>query len=179
MIIKKENHEDLEDTYNFLKNKDLKTYIVEYADYFKEKSNKNNPDRQFKFGDIKIPAGVTVKKALKRIKGRLDKGSQYRHNLVLNHGFDTKFGSHLIRLLYEGIELLETGSLEFPLKEREYIMKVKLGEVSLEEVLDKAVGLENRVRRLKEKELVVPNKPNYDFVNNLLIEIIDNYFRRI
>lgn len=52
-------------------------------------------------------------------------------------GYDVKFGYHLLRLLYEGRELLQTGTLSFPIKGavREDIMRIRNGDVSYDELL--------------------------------------------
>jgi predicted nucleotidyltransferase len=51
--------------------------------------------------------------------------------------YDCKFGQHLLRLLHEGRELLETGKLTFPISGKAHtdIMRVRNEEVSYEELL--------------------------------------------
>lgn len=52
-------------------------------------------------------------------------------------GYDTKFGMHLLRLLHEGKELLETGTISFPIQNPELkdMMDVRNGLVSYENLL--------------------------------------------
>jgi hypothetical protein len=38
-----------------------------------------------------------------------------RPELVEKHGYDTKFAAHMVRLGYQGVELLETGRFTLPL----------------------------------------------------------------
>lgn len=52
-------------------------------------------------------------------------------------GYDCKFGYHIIRLLHEGRQLLETGKLTFPIEGsvKEDIMRIRNAEVPYEELL--------------------------------------------
>lgn len=59
-----------------------------------------------------------------------------RSNDGANKGMDTKSLSHALRVLYELEEILTTGAITFPLKEKDFILRVKLGKVSYEEVMD-------------------------------------------
>ncbi|AUR86325.1 putative nucleotidyltransferase [Vibrio phage 1.084.O._10N.261.49.F5] len=64
-----------------------------------------------------------------------------RSNEGLQKGLDTKSLSHAIRVLYQLKEMIETKDIKFPLKDREYIKQVKLGEVPLEQVMNKIDNL--------------------------------------
>jgi predicted nucleotidyltransferase len=65
-----------------------------------------------------------------------------RTELVDKHGYDTKFASHLIRLLSEGLQLLTEKALTFPLPNNNLIRDIKLGNYKLSWVLNKAQELE-------------------------------------
>lgn len=65
-----------------------------------------------------------------------------RPELVHTHGWDTKFGGHMIRVLLEGIELMLTGELVFPLARRDLILDIRAGNVSKEDGFELANGLE-------------------------------------
>ena len=57
-------------------------------------------------------------------------------------GYDLKFASHLFRLYYEGLQLLREGTLTFPLVENAFLLAVKRGDYTLEEILKKADEIE-------------------------------------
>lgn len=65
-------------------------------------------------------------------------GRTNRPDLVEAYGYDTKFAYHALRLGIEGVELMSTGNLHLPLSEtdRENLLSIRRGEVSLDEVLD-------------------------------------------
>jgi len=118
-------------------------------------------------GDICFEPGVYVKKARRRMKERLDKVTN-RVNLFTKYGFDTKFASHLIRLLYEGIEILETGKLEFPLKKAPLLMDIRAGKMKMHEVLQLADDMEAKVKNLKTKS-ELRDKPDYNKIEEFCV----------
>ncbi|GAB3749480.1 nucleotidyltransferase domain-containing protein [Nocardiopsis nanhaiensis] len=67
-----------------------------------------------------------------------------RPELVAQHGFDTKFAYHMVRLGLQGVELLETGRLTLPMPEpdRGWLLALRRGEHSRDEALDRARELE-------------------------------------
>lgn len=69
-----------------------------------------------------------------------------RTGLIKQHGYDTKFAMHAVRLGYQGVEYLETGRLTLPMAAgREYCMAVRLGQVALPEVVRILEDLERRI----------------------------------
>lgn len=73
-----------------------------------------------------------------------------RPELIEKYGYDTKFAGHMIRLGYQGIELLETGNITLPMpqRQREEVMAVRQGGWTMEGALEKAEKLENRINAL-------------------------------
>lgn len=69
-----------------------------------------------------------------------------RPELVRQHGFDTKYASHALRLSLQGVELMETGRLSLPIREedRDICLRVKKGMVGLGRVIE--LIKENRER---------------------------------
>ena len=73
-----------------------------------------------------------------------------RPELIEKYGWDVKYGSHALRLAYQGLEIAETGALTLPMpaEQREIVLSVKRGEVPRDEVSSWITDLETRVRRL-------------------------------
>jgi hypothetical protein len=80
-----------------------------------------------------------------------------RPELVHTHGYDTKYGGHIIRILGEGAQLMVTGELTFPLDPeiRETIRDIRAGRMSKEDCLDMA----DHMRRNLEDEIERANLP--------------------
>ncbi|ATN93496.1 thioredoxin [Pseudoalteromonas phage J2-1_QLiu-2017] len=76
-------------------------------------------------------------------------------------GIDGKSMSHALRSLYQAKELLETGRFTFPLKQREEIMEVKLGNRTTEEMLVVISDLYDEVMEMLENS-DLPEEPRYD-----------------
>lgn len=60
------------------------------------------------------------------------------------YGFDTKYAMHMLRLGYQGVELLTTGRLSLPMREpeRSFLLDVRRGRASEQVCLEKAGELE-------------------------------------
>lgn len=95
-----------------------------------------------------------------------------RPELIEAHGHDTKYAGHVIRLGYQGVEFLESGSLSLPMLEptRSYILAVRRGEVTLEEVKRRAQELEERLEQLLE-ETKLPREPDYAKANRFVASV--------
>lgn len=95
-----------------------------------------------------------------------------RPELVKEYGYDTKFAYHMLRLGFQGLELVTSGRIELPMNTYyvEYLKKVRAGEINLEEVLWQSHQLEDNLKR-EIASTSLPKVANYDRVNQLLIKI--------
>lgn len=107
----------------------------------------------------------------RKIEDRLNKAS-HRSDNMLKHGLDYKFMSHTVRLLYEGLELLKTGHITFPLNQRDLLMDIKLGKIDNTSIIELIETLEQEI---KDVTINLPDNPNIDGINNLLIDIYISY----
>ena len=73
-----------------------------------------------------------------------------RPELVAAFGWDVKYGSHALRLAYQGREVAFAGTLTLPLPEvqRSRVLAVKRGEVPRDEVAAEIVAVEAEIRGL-------------------------------
>lgn len=101
-----------------------------------------------------------------------------RPELVEAHGFDTKYAMHAMRLGFQGVEFLKTGRITLPMPkvERDYCYEVRTGQVKLGNVLATACNLEGAIRHLTTSG-PLPEKPNYDAVNEWLVEAYRYHWR--
>lgn len=85
-----------------------------------------------------------------RLLGERGQKKTNRPELEAAHGFDTKYAMHILRLGFQGVELLNYGRITFPLpeKERSFVFSVRKGEVPLQDVLTKAGDLERELKDL-------------------------------
>ncbi len=95
-----------------------------------------------------------------------------RPELEEKYGYDTKYAMHMLRLGYQGIELLTTGRIQFPMPEepREFLMQVRRGEINFQAAQTRAGELERELKDLKETSELQPH-PNREKIEEWMREI--------
>lgn len=99
-----------------------------------------------------------------------------RTELVEKYGYDTKFASHLIRLLMECHQILVEGTIILPLPQNNYIRDIKLGEYTLDDIFVKAEELEKLVD-LAYTTSTLQNRCNEEKINKLQINLLEYYWK--
>jgi uncharacterized protein len=128
-------------------------------------------------GDINIQANHFVKKARKYIKNRLNKFSHRGKNIIAKYSYDTKFAYHLIRLLLECEEFIDTGKVEFPLSYAGYLKEIKLGAYSLEELVAQSEKIERRIKtKTSGKNSTLKKLPDFNLINQFIIDIYKKFY---
>ncbi len=171
MTIRTDKHDDL---VKFMETFNGKTWLlIDYRDELKESGE------FFVVGDINIPRASTINAARDMVKKRYEMFSN-RKELISKHWFDSKFWSHLIRLLLEWKELIETWEIQFPLQYADIILDIKQWNWSLERLLEYADNLEKEIYAIVDSwKSPLPSKPRYDEVNNWLINTTYNNFYNV
>ncbi len=102
-----------------------------------------------------------------------------RPELVAEHGYDTKFAMHALRLGVQGIELLSTGRITLPVPEsdREYLRSIRRGEIPLYEVVAAIDNAEQKLISLRESSAVAA-EPDREWVNAWLHRSYLDHWRR-
>lgn len=82
-----------------------------------------------------------------RLLGLRGQRNVTRPELVNAYGFDTKYAGHIIRLGFQGEELLLTGSLTLPMRQeqRETVIAVRTGQFNLVQVSSMICAAEERL----------------------------------
>ncbi|OYN98908.1 putative nucleotidyltransferase [Propionibacteriaceae bacterium ES.041] len=85
-----------------------------------------------------------------RMLGQSKRNVPNRPELIARYGWDVKYGSHALRLAYQGREIAQTGHLTLPLAERQRqrVLAVKRGEVPRTEVSQEITRVSAEVRGL-------------------------------
>jgi uncharacterized protein len=84
---------------------------------------------------------------------------------------------HMLRLGYQGRELMETGRISLPMREdeRRRVFAVRKGEVEFNDVLTEIGELEQRLEDLLETS-PLPAAPDYDRVNAFLVDAYNRFW---
>ncbi|MCK5641628.1 MAG: hypothetical protein KAJ19_12570, partial [Gammaproteobacteria bacterium] len=84
-----------------------------------------------------------------------------------------KFGMHTIRIIAEGLMLIETGKLVYPFsgEHKANVMRIRNGEMDLEELL---AMHDTYAKRCEEalKTTALPKTPNFKYMNNYLVKTL-------
>lgn len=90
-----------------------------------------------------------------------------RFGLIEKFGYDTKFGMHLLRLAHQGLELAKTGKISLPMEDttRNYLLQVRAGDITLDEVLENSAYLEEAMKRAFDTS-ALPEHPDYAAIEN-------------
>jgi len=173
MLIKPKNYAELERGLEILENADDNMVMAEMKDVSPFKYE--GKGKHVQLGDISFEAGVYVKKARKMARRRLDNATS-RHVLFSKHGFDSKFGANLIQLLMEGIELMNTGRVQFPLAYAHDILDIKNGKYTADEVVEWSEGLAKNARIAYEKTSL-PAKPDAGKIEEFVIGEVSHFLQ--
>jgi hypothetical protein len=86
-------------------------------------------------------------------------------------GYDTKFAYHLIRLLFEGWQLLSTGRIIYPVRgpAKEQILKIRNREVCYEELLEMYEMWREKIMSVKS---TLPKKPDLEWADAYLVRVL-------
>ena len=143
-----------------IKNKILSGEFVEITEEFLTVNN-----RKFDWS-AKIGYVLDI---LKKIY--LNYGSRAR-DAKNNEGIDWKAISHAFRATYQVEEIVDTGNLKFPLKNSEYLKKIKSTELNFLEVSKK---LEDLIKTVSDKleNSSLPETPDTEFWNNFIVNIYE------
>jgi len=115
---------------------------------------------------------------LKRLNTRSALGSrtEKRMALIEKYQYDTKYALHVFRLLKTGIEILKEGVLRVKRPDASFLLDVRYGKYTIEEVNSLAEELIEEMRRV-EKTSKLPEKPDYHKVNKIVAEIVEDYLK--
>lgn len=83
-----------------------------------------------------FPFSGYMRQQYERLIGERGQKNVTRPELVEKFGYDTKYAGHVIRLGYQGIELLKTGKITLPMpkKERQTVINIRNGQYFLDKI---------------------------------------------
>jgi predicted nucleotidyltransferase len=107
-----------------------------------------------------------------RLLGERGQKKVNRPELEAKHGYDTKYAMHILRLGFQGVELMSTGRLTLPMaeKDRAFAYATRLGEVPLQDVLTRAGELERQIKDLL-LDAPIPAEPARDQIETWMISM--------
>ena len=93
---------------------------------------------------------------------------------VEKYGYDRKFAAHTIRLMGQGIQILEEGDLD-PRREKEKLKSIRRGEWTIEQIEKDFEGKEKYIEKLYTTSKL-PHSPDEDKVKDLLLKCLEHHY---
>ncbi len=94
-------------------------------------------------------------------------------------GYDTKYAMHCARLGFQGLELLRTGRLIFPIQGEpaEWLLAVRRGEVAFAEWWSRSLELDAELEALAEDDSI-PLEPDREAIEEWSVATHLEFWRR-
>jgi len=110
---------------------------------------------------------------LRQQRGRYERPERAGRSRGVREGRGPKYAAHMIRLGFQGVELLEYGQVTLPMPEhqREYVLEVRDGAVGRDEILHAARSMETRLEELASAPCALPREPDHAAISELLHDL--------
>ena len=151
VIVTPQVHHLLEDDYYEL---NINSLIDNKHVKIDELDNKGKLEKYLYVCGIQHQFNLELDKFIKRIEEKINKEYTSQRTIDAADGNDWKALSHAIRVLLEIKELLDTGNIQFPLKDKQFLLDIKLGKVEREYIENFSnQELSNILERVQKNEL--------------------------
>lgn len=107
---------------------------------------------------------------MKRLLGQKGQKNIHRAELEKEHGYDTKYAMHVIRLYGEAKELMENGRITLPRPNRDELIEIRKGRYSLLELQEIGRQLESEALAAQ-KSSPLPDKVDRDAISRLIADV--------
>lgn len=94
-----------------------------------------------------------------------------RAELEAHHGYDTKHGAHLIRLMRTGLEVLTTGKLLVRRPDADELLAIRRGAYSYDRLMEEAQSIEAQLDEAYQTS-PLPHAPDLEAIDRLLLELL-------
>lgn len=117
-----------------------------------------------------IPFVKYAAEQMQRLLGLRGQKNVNRDHLVDQFGYDTKYAMHIIRLLTEAKELMETGRISYPNISVEVLKDIRRGKYKLTEIHEMGEQLRAEALAAQEKSSL-PDKVDRAAISQLIAEV--------
>lgn len=96
--------------------------------------NKGKKEKYLYVCGVQHQFNLELKRFAQRLEEKINKEYTSQRTIDAADGNDWKALSHAIRVLLEIKELLDTGNIQFPLKDKDFLLDIKLGKVERKDI---------------------------------------------
>jgi len=112
---------------------------------------------------------------LSKMETKSPEAGSRRSASIEEHGYDTKFAYHLVRLLLEVEQILTTGDLDLQ-RNAEELKSIRRGEWTVQQVKDFFVAKEKGLEKVYEECDILPWGPREDEIKQLLLDCLEEHY---
>jgi hypothetical protein len=114
---------------------------------------------------------------MERLLGRKGQKNVHRAALEQEHGYDTKYAMHVIRLYLEAKEYMETGIITLPNPRVDLLVSIRRGKYGQFEI--EKMGQELEAEALTaQKKSVLPEAVDFSAVTKLVTDVYMDFWQR-
>lgn len=123
-----------------------------------------------------VPSTLSCAEALKVYHKPVQEAGKRAKDARDANGADWKALYHAARIVDQGITLFQHGFIEFPAKNREYLMKIRAGEVEMNAILD---AFDEKVAILDEigDNSPLAEAPDYEWIDSFVASVHEEIVR--
>ena len=118
----------------------------------------------------KLPYTASIKNARDIVQKLVDEYGQRALQAESQQGVDWKALSHAVRVGTQAIELLQTGSVTFPLPNAAHILAIKTGNLPYQDVSTEIEGLLEAVEAESARS-TLPSEPDYEWIADFVTHV--------
>lgn len=115
---------------------------------------------------------------LHKIQTKTNTQSEARQQNIQKYGYDVKFAYHVVRLLLECEQVLETGNLDLK-RDREIYKDIRNGNWTEQQIREFAESKEKRLNELYETSKAIPHSPDMKVLKQILLDCIEMFYGSI
>lgn len=120
----------------------------------------------------KFHSTITIKTLKDTMEKIYENYGKRAHLAELNNGIDHKAISHAFRAGFQMKEILEHGTITFPLKQAKFLIQVKTGKLDYESVLAPALNFLVDDVEVLSAASKLPKEIDKEYLNNFLYELV-------
>ena len=148
------------------------TEVIKIFDKNAEIVRADNKEEYMTVYGVKFALDETVKEIGEKVLRTVDSYGKRAKNAALNNGADYKAISHCVRVLFQAEELLTTGKITFPLKEREFIKSIKFNHsvMSYDEIMEFIEQKLIYIEQVLKPQSQLRDKADMNFIENFILQ---------
>lgn len=123
-----------------------------------------------------VPGTMKAREALKVYRKPVDEAGNRAHLAQQANGADWKALYHAVRIAEQGVRLFETGDISFPCQNTDFLLRIRGGEMDMDEVLDHFDGCAARLEEIGDNSPLA-EKPDKDWIDDFVFSRYEQIVR--